>query len=99
MVCGNRCGVLQEVGRLSLVHVSPQRYFELPLASVAAVSDVRTVWEDILAECNNLGLGWMVCGIRCVSQEVRSVVCCCLGICTGRLSLVRKLEMRPLPYC
>ena len=80
MVCVNRCGVSQEVGRVLLVHVSTQRYFELLLASVAAASGFAlTVGGDIFAECNNLGVGWLVCGIRCVSQEVRSVFCCGLG--------------------
>ena len=80
MVRVNRCGVSQEVGRVLLVHVSIERCCELLLGFGAAASGVRTVWGDVFAECDDLGLGWLVCGTRCVSQEVRSVVHCGLGI-------------------
>ena len=42
MVCVNICGVSQEVGRVSLVHVSIERYFELLLGFVAAASGLRS---------------------------------------------------------
>ena len=53
MVCVNICGVSQEVGRLSLVHVSTPRCFELLLGFVAAASVLCAY-----------GMGGHICGVQ-----------------------------------
>ena len=60
MVRANRCGVSQEVGRVLLVHVSTQRYFELRLGFVAAASVLCAY-----------GMGGHICGVQ---QSGRRVV-------------------------